>query len=169
MKKQNVDKKINDLAPKLDRYSFRVWLHPNHKVKINSKSIRSFLKKISEAVDCFIFAGPIFVGNKDIVGLDNVALYPKYKPSDMQGMVWWNDKQAPNVQAVVLNHSHAVIYYYPKHDLLDLSVETCSKFDVEKALVLTNNFWLPKLGEMQYEFKKITKGIPYYPNDKEFV
>lgn len=155
---------IRNLAPELPRYSLHTWLNPT--VPVTRERLKLCLAGIAIRSGGELFAGPLSVDAEGTEGIDKKYLRPDFTAADRQVMTWWTDKNAQNVKNLpawsggVMPHSHGVIYYYPKHSLIDVFIETCMKFDPEPVNGFLDVYWQPEAKRMQTEFRIITTGIP---------
>lgn len=159
-------REIPNLAPELPRYSLHTWLNPS--ILVTRDKLKLCLTGVAKRSGGELFAGPFSVDAEGTEGIDEKYLRPGFTPADRQVMTWWTDKNAQNVKNLpawsggVMPHSHGVIYHYPKHNLIDVFIETCMKFNPEPVNGYLDLQWQPEPQHMQTEFRIITTGIPVY-------
>jgi hypothetical protein len=167
---------VSDLSPNLPRYSLRVMLTPPDK-NVTLEKLVTCLEGISERSGGIIIAGPIGVDKTQVIGIKEGYVHPEINPRDLQAMAWWTDRNADYVKNVspftagVLEHSHGVVYYYPKDNLIDIIIETCMPLKPEKVYGFLDVYWQPEEGKMQSIFSEITTGkiVKTFPEAREMV
>ena len=143
--------KNTNLAPDLERSWLEAELKPTDPKTITAKRVEKFQKKLAELCNMRIFCGPMIIA-PDIT--DSLLPYKtdrKFKPRDWNAYTWWTRKDAPNVMTI-LDHSHESFYYYPEHNLIDISIATCNRYALEKVLKFIQDFWKPSFDGIRYAF-----------------
>lgn len=117
-----------DLAPNLERIWMEIELRPTNKTVVTTTSIQKFQKKLAEICGMHIFCGPMVIAPDSENALSPYYTNKEFKPRDWNAYTWWTRSDAPNVFSV-LDHSHESFYYYPEHNLIDISIASCKGFD----------------------------------------
>lgn len=137
--------------PKLERSWLEVELKPLDPKTITTKRVEEFQKQLAEVCNMHIFCGPMIIAPDTGDSLLSYKTNKKFKPRDWNAYTWWTRKDAPNV-LTVLDHSHESFYYYPEHNLIDISIATCNKYDLQKALKFIYEFWRTDSAGLRYAF-----------------
>ncbi len=137
-------------APNLERSWLEAELNPSSTSKINSKKVIVFQKELADICNMHIFCGPMVVSPDEDDSLYVYKTNQKFKPRDWNAYAWWTRKDASNV-LTILDHSHESFYYYPEHNLIDISIATCNTYDLQKVLNYIYAFWNPTQG-IRYAF-----------------
>ena len=124
---------MGNFAPTLERSWLEAELKPSFSSKITTKRIEEFQKKLAETCDMHIFCGPMIIAPDVEDTLLSYKTNRNFKPRDWNAYTWWTRKDAPNVMTI-LDHSHTSFYYYPEHNLIDVSIATCNTYDLQKVL-----------------------------------
>ncbi|OGG51671.1 hypothetical protein A3C18_03500 [Candidatus Kaiserbacteria bacterium RIFCSPHIGHO2_02_FULL_54_11b] len=140
-----------NLAPKLERSWLEVELRPSSPSDVTGERVQVFQKQLAEICNMHIFCGPMLIAPDSDDSLLPYYTNKKFKPRDWNAYTWWTRKDAPNV-LTVLDHSHESFYYYPEHNLIDVSIATCNTYDLEKVLKFIHEFWKPDSDGIRYAF-----------------
>lgn len=143
--------KNDNLAPKLERSWLEVELRPSSPKKVTSVRVKEFQKKLAEVCNMHIFCGPMVISPDSDNSLSPYYTNPKFKPRDWNAYTWWTRKDAPNVMTI-LDHSHESFYFYPEHNLIDISIATCDRYNLKEVLKFVHNFWKPDSNGIRYAF-----------------
>ena len=147
-----------NLAPNLERSWLEVELRPSSPSFVTAKKVEDFQKKLAKICNMHIFCGPMVISPDTDDSLLPYYSNKKFKPRDWNGYAWWTRKDASNVMSI-LDHSHESFYYYPEHDLIDVSIATCNAYDLQKVLKFIYKFWKPDSQGIRYAF--------LHPNNKK--
>lgn len=132
-------------APKLERSWLEAGLKPSDPKTVTAERVEEFQKKLAEVCDMHVFCGPMIIAPDTDDSLLPYKTNKGFKPRDWNAYTWWTRKDAPNVMTI-LDHSHESFYYYPEHNLIDISIATCNTYGLEKVLRFICDFWKPKEG-----------------------
>ncbi|MEX2053043.1 MAG: hypothetical protein WD898_02340 [Candidatus Paceibacterota bacterium] len=138
-------------APELERSWLEAELRPSSKETVTTERVEEFQKQLAELCDMHIFCGPMIIAPDSQDDLLPYKTDKQFKPRDWNAYTWWTRKGAPNV-LTVLDHSHESFYYYPEQNLVDISIATCSKYDLNKILEFIQKFWNPDAKGIRYAF-----------------
>ena len=159
----------NNLAPKLVRSWLEIELRPQDPKVVTSNKVRAFQKQLAKICGMHIFCGPMIIAPDSKNSLGSYYSNKKFRPKDWNSYTWWTRPEATNVLSI-LNHSHESFYYYPDHNLIDISIATCKEYELSKVLKFVFNFWGPDKFGIRYAFlsPKIS-GYSWksYPNSPE--
>jgi len=144
-------------APVLERSWLEAELKPASPKNVTAKRVKEFQIKLAKVCDMHIFCGPMIISPDSDNNLSPYYIDQRFKPRDWNAYTWWTRKDAPNV-LTILDHSHESFYYYPEHNLIDISIATCHTYDLESVLGFINDFWRPSEG-IRYAF--------LHPNQKD--
>lgn len=142
---------MNNLAPKLERSWLEAELIPSSKESVTTKRVEEFQKNLAAICDMHVFCGPMIIAPDTDDTLAGYKTNKQFKPKDWNAYTWWTRKDAPNV-LTVLDHSHESFYYYPEHNLIDVSIATCNTYDLNNVLEYMHTFWNPTKEGIRYAF-----------------
>lgn len=143
-------KNINP-APQLERSWLEAELKPSNPKSVTTERVEEFQKRLAEVCDMHIFCGPMIIAPDTNDELLPYKPNKKFKPRDWNAYTWWTRKDDPNV-ITILDHSPESFYYYPKHNLIDISIATCNKYNLQQVLVFIHEFWTPDSKGIRYAF-----------------
>ena len=149
--KQGIPITSADPAPHLERSWLEVEFVPTTAQSVFSKNVEKFQKQLADICDMHIFCGPMIISPDSEDALLPYYTNKKFKPRDWNAYTWWTRKDAPNVLSV-LDHSHESFYFYPEHNLIDVSIATCNKYDLIKVLDFIYDYWKPDMRGLRYAF-----------------
>jgi len=141
----------SDPAPSLERSWLEAELSPTNKEGVTSEKVEEFQKKLAEVCEMHIFCGPMIISPDSDDQLVPYKTNKQFKPRDWNAYTWWTRKDAPNV-LTILDHSHESFYYYPEHNLIDISIATCNTYDLKRVLEFMCSFWKPDQRGIRYAF-----------------
>lgn len=121
----------------------------SEKGKVTTRNIEEFQKELAELCGMHIFCGPMVIAPDSDNNLSPYYTNKKFKPRDWNAYTWWTRKDAPNVLSI-LDHSHESFYYYPEHNLIDVSIATCREYDLNSVLKFVSEFWKPDKDGVRY-------------------
>lgn len=142
---------VQNLAPELERSWLEVELKPKNKDKVTSSNVEKFQKKLAELCGMHIFCGPMVIAPDSNNNLSPYYTNQEFKPKDWNAFTWWTRPDATNVMSI-LDHSHESFYYYPDHNLIDISIATCKEYDLNAVLKFAQEFWKPDDSGLRYAF-----------------
>jgi hypothetical protein len=146
----SMEQSINPV-PALERSWLEMEVRPSSKKSVTGKRVEAFQKKLAEICNMHIFCGPMVISPDSKDELLPYYTNKKFKPRDWNAYTWWTRKDAPNVMTI-LDHSHESFYYYPEHNLIDVSIATCNIYDLDKVLKFIYNYWKPDENGIRYAF-----------------
>ena len=142
---------MNNLAPQLERSWLEAEICPSDKSKVTSEAVNEFQKKLAELCGMHIFCGPMVIAPDSKNALSPYYTNQKFKPRDWNAFTWWTQPEAANVVSI-LDHSHEVLYYYPEHNLIDITIATCKAYDHREAIRFMAKYWQPDKNGVRYIF-----------------
>ncbi|MBA3723883.1 MAG: S-adenosylmethionine decarboxylase [Candidatus Levybacteria bacterium] len=147
------NKNILNINPalKLERSWLEAELKPASSKLVTAKRVKEFQIKLATICNMHVFCGPMVISPDSNDSLLPYKTNKKFKPQDWNAYTWWTRKDAPNV-LTVLDHSHESFYYYPDHNLIDVSIATCNTYDLKKVLEFVHDFWQPNKEGIRYAF-----------------
>lgn len=143
--------KNDNPAPDLERSWLEAELKPSEPKTVTTERVEEFQKKLADICNMHIFCGPMIIAPDANDSLLPYKTNKQFKPRDWNAYTWWTRKDAPNV-LTVLDHSHESLYYYPEHNLIDISIATCNKYDLQEILKFIYEFWQPDQNGIRYAF-----------------
>lgn len=144
--------KVRDVfASALKRSWLQIELIPSNKKIITSKNVEGFQKRLALICDMHIFCGPMIIAPDSTNKLVSYYSNKKFKPRDWNAYMWWTQPDAKNVLSI-LDHSHTSFYYYPEHNLIDISISTCKDYNLSKTLKYVYSFWKPDSKGIKYAY-----------------
>lgn len=143
--------KDKNLAPQLIRSWTQIELKPKDKKIITSENVEKFQKKLTEICGMHIFCGPMVIAPDSENALSPYYTNKEFQPRDWNAYTWWTQPEAKNVVSI-LDKSHQVFYYYPEHNLINISISTCKDYDINKALDYIREFWKPNDKGIRYAY-----------------
>lgn len=150
--KKTVQPNSLDLAPNFERSWLEMELIPAISHEVTSQKVEDFQRQLAEICGMHIFCGPIIVSpDKEDSLLPYYMTNKRFKPRDWNAYTWWTRRDASNVLSI-LNHSHESFYYYPEHNLIDISIVTCSTYDLMKVVKFAYDYWKPNEKGIRYAF-----------------
>lgn len=141
----------NNLAPKLERSWLEIELRPREPKTVTSNSVKAFQQQLAKVCGMHIFCGPMMIAPDSKNSLSPYYTNKKFRPKDWNSYTWWTRPDAANVLSI-LDHSHESFYYYPAHNLIDISVATCKGYELSKILEFVFDFWKPDKFGIRYAF-----------------
>jgi hypothetical protein len=138
-------------APSLKRSWLEVELVPKENKIVTSKNVKVFQTELAEKCGMHIFCGPMVIAPDSKNKLTSYYTNKKFKPRDWNAYMWWTQPDAKNILSI-LDHSHTSFYYYPEHNLIDVSIATCKDYDLTKILKFIYEFWKPDKKGIRYAF-----------------
>jgi len=138
-------------APTLKRSWLEAELILSNKKIVTTNNVKSFQLKLALICRMHVFCGPMIIAPDSTNKLISYYSNPKFKPRDWNAYMWWTQPDAKNILSI-LDHSHTSFYYYPEHKLIDISIATCKKYDLNKTLKFINSFWKPDNNGIRYAF-----------------
>lgn len=138
-------------APKLTRSWLEVELCPQNKKTVTTVKVKKFQEKLAEHCEMHIFCGPMIIAPDSKNKLISYYSNKKFKPRDWNAYMWWTQPDAKNILSI-LNHSHTSFYYYPEHNLIDVSIATCKDYNLNMILEFIFNYWKPDSKGIRYAF-----------------
>ena len=162
VKKQKVQS-IN-LAPQLTRVWQIVELRPRDKKNVNSPKVKKFQKRLAKICGMHVFCGPMIIAPDTKDKLNPYYTNQEFKPRDWNAYTWWTQPDASNVVSI-LDKSHTVFYYYPDHNLINITIASCKKFDPKIIVKFIYDYWQPDKKGIRYSVispsKKSNQWINY--------
>ena len=149
--KKMVTNSSDNLAPYLERSWLEMELLPCEPKQVTTENVTEFQKKLAQICNMHIFCGPMIIAPDTNNDLLPYYTNKQFKPRDWNAYTWWTRKDAPNV-LTILDHSHESFYYYPKHNLIDVSIATCNTYDLIKVLQFVYKYWKPDFRGIRYAF-----------------
>lgn len=140
-----------DLVPSFERSWCEMELIPDSSDYITSEKVKEFQKQLAEICDMHIFCGPMIISPDSEDSLLPYYTNKEFKPRDWNAYTWWTRKDASNVLSI-LDHSHESFYYYPEHNLIDISIATCKVYDLANVLKFVYGYWKPSEKGIRYAF-----------------
>jgi len=144
-------KPFTDFAPNIERRWMAIELRPSNKKIITSNRLKKFQKLLAEACSMHIFCGPMIIAPDSKNSLLPYYTNPKFRPRDWNAYAWWTQPDAANIVSI-LDNSHTVFYYYPEHNLINISIASCKKFDPIKVIKFISKYWQPDKRGARYVF-----------------
>ncbi|HEX7018019.1 MAG TPA: S-adenosylmethionine decarboxylase [Patescibacteria group bacterium] len=142
---------MTNLAPKLVRSWLEAEIRPKDKAIVTSNAVKEFQGKLAELCGMHIFCGPMVIAPDSENALSPYYTNKQFKPRDWNAFTWWTQPDAKNVVSI-LDHSHEVLYYYPEHNLIDITIATCKEYDPLDAVKFMSEFWKPDENGVRYIF-----------------
>ncbi len=142
---------VEDFAPDLERSWLEIELKPTDKKQVTTGEVEEFQKKLAQICGMHIFCGPMVIAPDSKNALSPYYTNEKFKPNDWNAYTWWTRPDAGNVISI-LDHSHESFYYYPDHNLIDISIATCKEYNLDKVIKFVFSFWKPDALGIRYAF-----------------
>lgn len=140
-----------NLAPNLERSWLEIELRPSPASEVTSERVKQFQEQLAEVCGMHVFCGPMIIAPDSTNTLSPYYTNAEFRPLDWNAYTWWTVPDATNIISI-LNHSHESFYYYPRHNLIDISIATCKEYDLPATLKFVNDFWKPDKRGMRYAF-----------------
>ncbi|MFA6081543.1 MAG: hypothetical protein WC741_04010 [Patescibacteria group bacterium] len=138
-------------APTLKRSWLEAEIIPSNKKIVTTRNVKSFQIKLATQCGMHIFCGPMIIAPDSTNKLISYYSNKKFKPRDWNAYMWWTQPNAKNILSI-LDHSHTSFYYYPEHNLIDVSIATCKEYDLDKTLGFIYSFWKPNISGIKYAY-----------------
>lgn len=144
-----------NLAPGLIRSWMVIELKISKSSQINSAKVSKFQKKLAIICGMHIFCGPMVIAPDSENDLSPYYANKEFKPRDWNAYTWWTQPDAKNITSI-LDYSHTSFYFYPKHQLINITIATCKDYQHLDALAYIKEFWKPE-GKIKYSLIEPSK------------